>query len=747
MHKLPLVALATLVAGCAARPYVPSPSLSSSRPAADVDALVDAFYGTETLTPARVLARADEVLARHPDDGRAHEVAAYAALLAGDSAAVSRHLLAAAADLGSDATDVYLSEGGFDATAGESDAWRRVLEELSRRHPSASVRALATFRLVGLANGQARLDEAERLAAPLGFVRSWSLLGALDNDQGKGFLTEHPVEQAIDLAAEVPGPLVPLKWRTVSTTRTGRLDLDESTWPREFALAYVVTWVHSDVERTAELRLSSSDAVRAWCNDGLVLSEELISGGDFDNLVAPVTLHRGWNKLLVKSANRRGPWWLRARFTDGAGQALTHLDFATTAQPYTPSPGRADPSTLATPSVGGPENRRRFIEARRRTRSGQDRLALTAMQAFLGDAPNNLVATYFGALAFWDNDEQGRTIDLLNAGVAATDGAATDFLVKRARYYDGKQLHEKAQTDLRAAVARGRWTRAAQLELARLYTERGWQVDRCQVLDALLATVPDLPWANFQRGACAEALGYDDQAARWYDRALALRPGDRAAHDRKLELAWKKLDWSAVARELATLRRLDPEMAEHVVSDGDLARRLGDRGRARRQYELAARMVPEWPRPWERLANLAYESGRRDEALAAWKAQHDRDPNNAAAAQRIEFLQPTRLGAVDRFVPDEAAIERALARKPVKAPGSQSALLLDDEVTEIHTDGSAQSVATTVQVAFNDQGRDALTHHRLPGGGTLKVLHAYSIGDKGERQEASSIRGGEVRFR
>ncbi|MCU1277294.1 MAG: Transglutaminase-like enzyme, partial [bacterium] len=393
------------------------------------------------------------------------------------------------------------------------------------------------------------------------------------------------------------------------------------------------------------------------------------------------------------------------------------------------------------------ENRRRFLESRRRARAGQDRAALSAIEPLLADAPRNLLGMYFGALTFWDNDELGRTIDLLNAGVAATDGAATAFLIKRARYYNGKQLYEKALTDLRAAVARGSWTRSAQLELAMLYAQRGWHEDRRAALDTLLAASPDLSSALQQRAACADALGFDRDIARFNDRLLAIHPGDRGALERKLDLAWRRLDWTAAAHTLATLRRLDPDVAEHLVTDGDLARRLGDRARAKRDFEAAARMVPEWPRPWERLANLAYESGRRDEALAAWKAQHERDPNNTAAAQRIEFLQPTRLGAIDRFVPDEAAIERALAKKPKKAPGSQSALLLDHEVTEVHTDGSAQLVATTVQVAFTDQGRDALTHRRLPTSGTLKVLHAYSINDKGERQEASSIRGGEVRFR
>ena len=62
---------------------------------------------------------------------------------------------------------------------------------------------------------------------------------------------------------------------------------------------------------------------------------------------------------------------------------------------------------------------------------------------------------------------------------------------------------------------------------------------------------------------------------------------------------------------------------------------------------------------------------------------------------------------------------------------AQSALLLDHEVTEIHADGSSQSVATSVQVALTDEGRDALTHQDLSRAGSIKLLRAYSISDKG----------------
>jgi cellulose synthase operon protein C len=735
-----------LLAACGAPQHVAAPPLVTSSPSPDVDALVEELYGAAPPPLAQLRAHAAAAVARHPDDGRAHEAAALAALLAGDADACERELMAAAADLRSDAAELYLSLSEFPSTAGELRAWHELLTNLAAHHPRPAVRALATFRLMGMSHRRGRLEDAQRLARALGFVAEWKLAGGFDNDQGKGFLNAEPPEKNLDFAAEMPGPLVPLAWRTVAADVTGSVELSSRVWPRESALAYLATYVYSDAERAAQLRLSTGDAVRAWCNDGLVLSEELIDGGDFDTLAAPVTLHRGWNKILVKSANRHGDWWLRARFTDGDGRALDGLQFSTAPQRYTPSPDREDTGTLPPATAEGPQNRRRFIASRLWHRMGKRRAALEASQDFLSAAPKNLLAVYFGALDFWQNEELGRTIDLLDSGVAL-DADATEMLSQRGHYFAQKQLVEKAQADLQAAVERNPGNREAAMRLASLYRQRGWQVDRCRVLDALATRARDLFAAVEDRASCAEALGYDDDAGKRYARALAIWPGDASTIDRLIAIAWRRDDFATVARELAALTRLDPGSPDTRVRLGDLAHRRGNHALARRYFEEAAKLLPEWPRPWERLANLEWEDGHRDAAVAAWKAARDRDPNNTQTAQRLETLQPTRLGILDGFVPDDGAIERALGRKPTKHAGSNSALLLDHEVTEVHADGSSQSVATQVQVAFTDQGRDALTHQTLSRGGTVKVLRAYSMSDKGERHEASSIRGGDVRFR
>ncbi len=742
-----------LLLGCAAVPHVtplsPAPRLVHGGGGADVDQLVSDFYGAG-LAPEAAAARAGELQRQHPDCARVHEVAAWAALLAGDSAGAWIHFLRAAADLDSDATELYLWELSFGARA-EAQVDMQLLDELRHNHPRAQVRQLATLELARLYDRYGRFAEAAELARSLGNISEWQLMGALDNDQGKGFLTVYPPEQKIDLAAELPGPLVPLHWRKVERlTRLGVVPLASLLWPHEFAVAYLATWVHSDRERAVQLRITSSSPTRAFVNDGLVLSEEQVAGGDFDNLIAPVALHAGWNQILIKSAHRRGVWTVRARLSGDDGAPLAGLAYSAAPQQYVAGPARESTDTLpATAPIGGPDGRRLLVESQLSARAGRERQSLSSLQELLDAHPTNLLAQYLGALAYWDAEELGKTIDLLNQGVQATGGRAGAFLTKRGHYYAQKQLWEKAQIDLLAAVALGPRTRTSQLELADLYEKRGWQVDRGQLLEQMLQRWPDDSWAMRERAECLDGQGYAAEAERLLERAATVEPGDDETWIKLRDLARRRNDFSSERRRVTELERLSPSSPGYVLDDGGLWRRKGDAARARARFEEAARMSPEWPRPWELLGNLAYERGHRDDALAAWKRAHDRDPNNSALAQRIEFLEPTRLGFIEKLVPSEADIDRALGEKRRVHPAAQVALLFDHEVTEVNADGSARRVVTQVSEALDEKGRDAITHERLPTAGALKILRAYSVsaGDKGERQEASSIRGGEVRFR
>lgn len=710
----------------------------------EVEQLLEAVYGAG-LPPQQCKQRAEDVLARYPTSSRAHEVAGWCAQLLGDADGSNRHFLAAAADLDSDATALYLWTLDNDPRS-VAEATAALLESLLRQHPRGAVRSLAAVRLAQLYDRFGRVKEADALIAQQRFIRDWLVLGALDNDQGKGFLKVFPPEEKIEPNATVAGPLVPLSWRKLAASpHSGALPLGDHLWPNTDAIAYLVTWIHSDVARQAQLRVATRAPLRAFLNGRVVASHELIASGDHENVIAALPLRAGWNKLMIKSANRRSTWTLTARITDGEGVTLPGLEYSTDPQTASSDKEPSDDPTVRAIEIGGPVGRKQLLESRAHARAGHLRDSLAAVQPFLDANPHNPLALFFAAMAFADNQEAGRAIDLFNRGVEETQ--APGFYVRRGRYYLQKQLWEKAQADLQRAIALAPGSRGATTWLAELFEKRGWTTDRCRLLEGWNARTPDDGYTLRELAQCKDSLGYAQQAEQALLAIEKSSPRDTIVMQRRFELMRRRSDLTGALKLLARLRAIDPTRPDLLLYEGDVLRKLGDHAGAQRAFLAAAQLQPESPRAWDRIAQLAYERGQTKEALDALKRTHDRDPTNAAISERIEFMEPTRLGFIEKFVPTEVEIDAALAKKPTTKRTALAAMLMDHEVTEINSDGSSRHVVTQISQALDEKGRDLITHHQLPSHGTLKLLRAYAVTERGERQEASSVRGGEVRFR
>ena len=753
----PAFGLVVLVAvGCGGRP--PRPPELRSQPVRlvhggggpEVDRVLDVLYGGDFVPEkARELARL--TLERYPDAAAAHEAAGYLATLADDPHLTWLHFWKAAQDLDSPLTSLYLWELDVDPTRAELEANVALYEALRTSHPRAATRSVATMAEAFALRQLGRLAEATALSRSLGFIQDWAILGAFDNEDGKGFLTTLPPERDINFANPADGPFVPLAWRRVPMpTELGAVIFGRFVSPQEAAVAYLVTWVHADADVDARLCLSTGDAARAWVNQGLVLSEARIDQGALDNLTAPVRLRQGWNQLLVKSAQRRGHWWLRARFTDARGLPLAGLSYAAEPRPFRPAPdSRPDVMQALPPELDqvAPPNRRTFLAARWSMRGGNLRRRQVELEALLGRAPGNLLAVYNLALAYWAAEEAGKAIDLGNRGVERGGAAVPAFLHFRARYHAQRHLLDGALTDYAREIELTGAARVAERDLAELFRERGWRVDRCRQLEATARKWPDDVSTARDLGRCQLALGYTGLGVATLKRAFDMAPGADATVEQLFDRAVEESQFAEAHRWLGILEELAPTAPGHLVQGADLSRREGHAVDAEAQLRAAASLNPGWARPHERLGDLFWEQGRKADALTEWRLAQRREPTNSVLAQRIEFHEPTRLGFIERYVPSAEVIEEALRRKVAPRAGARVAMLIDDEVTEVESDGSAKHVVTLVRQALDEHGRDELIAERVPRVGELKLLRAYSVSKTGERQEASSIRDGEVRFR
>gem|GEM_PF-2942711 len=101
--------------------------------------------------------------------------------------------------------------------------------------------------------------------------------------------------------------------------------------------AYLATYVYTQKARKAVLLVGSSDPVKAWVGDDLVLDQNMCVPADptgatpsifVDQHRADVELAAGWNRLLIKTAQKDGcpaVWQMSARLADESGNPIPEL--------------------------------------------------------------------------------------------------------------------------------------------------------------------------------------------------------------------------------------------------------------------------------------------------------------------------------------------------------------------------------------------------------------------------------------
>ena len=161
---------------------------------------------------------------------------------------------------------------------------------------------------------------------------------------------------AISLDESHAGKRNEITWRRWSEPgRRGLLELGELLRPRTEALAYLLTYVHSPVEKTVALRLGSAGAYAIWANRREIARRDVERPLRFDQDSVVLPLRQGWNRILVKTCHTRGAWGFRVRLTalDGGPvddlrvQAERPVDETETPAPTTDSAGRLGPGALS----------------------------------------------------------------------------------------------------------------------------------------------------------------------------------------------------------------------------------------------------------------------------------------------------------------------------------------------------------------------------------------------------------------
>jgi len=747
-RRLTCLLTVLLSAGCASSaPRLPAVEIPivSTEPSPDVDALVGRFFadGPSSATFGAELA---ESLRQHPTSGALHEVAAYWALLQGDDHAAWQGFLLAAADLrhAGAALDLY-ELARMNLTRSEIDATVETLARIERAHPDPLVQARAAYVRAWYLRVLGRRQDAAAALAGLGFVQSVQALGAFDNEEGKGFAEVYPPESRIDLAAEVPGAVRPVRWRKVDAVPwVATIPLADYVYPSQQAVAYAAIWVNVPEGTSAVVRLSTDVPVAAWVDHALAIREDRVRHFDLDNVVAPVVLRAGIHEVLVKSGAKTGAWNLGIRVTDPSGKPAAGVTTA-----LAPPPGGPPASTAAplVPPVAPPATPRdAFAAARTLVARGLGQPGLSALARLLERSKHSSLLRYFTADAAMQDRQTEHAMDLLTAGISPTE-APPAFLRARAQIYAQKELWNQAQRDLARAVEQQPAARLARTDLADVLGRRGWEADRVRTLQDVLARWPDSESAWMSLGAAREAQTHRDLAQHAYRQALELEPG--AGHAlRALRKLAERRDDPAAAELADRLAAVDPLDVADQLAHAEIERGGGRLREAYARLGALAAQTPDHPTPYLRRAQIDDELGRSADAVALYQAAQERDPRDAWLTERLQHLRPQAQDVLRAYTPSDEDIEAAMKRPSARGDAaSHVEVLLYEHATLLNADGSSRLMHTEVLRSLSQKGRDELVRIGLPTDGQVRVLKAFAQTPEGQRQEASSVDKASVRFR
>lgn len=704
----------------------------------DRDALVAAaeqFFRAETATALRLAVEQAEAIDR--DAALTRELAAFFAGMQGDERRERAMLMSALQDIANDAAALHLHllvQNDF--TFDEREQVVRLLRELAVRHPKPELRSLAAYHLAAQLTAEGRLSERDELIAaqpgriPLAVVGTW------DNDQGKGFDLELAPETKSGLDQIYEGRFGPFTWRKgVPLDPRGRLDLSALMTPSRYAVAFAQGHVDIEQQGFHQLRLFSTGPLKVWVDGKLVFSASQLERSVWDNVVVPLSLARGRHSVMIKSAHREGTWSLAARLVPAAAMpmALPSLERMLEFHVRTGPPAAARTLALKTLwahlAAGGP-------------------LSVKTADAFVTAYPKSIVARAMQVDALWFNQERGRAADAL-AALDAEVGQALPFVrLRQLRFWQQQGLKQKARASIVELVKAKPDLEEAWELLIEAYRAEGWLEDELVALRE----------RNKRFGEGADRLL---ELARAYARH-GLRRESRAALEEVQRVLPLQSELSRRLTELA-LEEGDLDTAEVLLGQrvaswptdfngwmllAETRRRARDGVGSSAALDRAEALSPDASSPWVRRGDLAWERGDREAAVSAWKRAIERNPENEALANRIDFLAPEARAPWLDDAPDETALAAAIAKRSslTQLPGADIAWLLDDEVTQLNTDGSTSNVVTLVVHAFSAQGRDRLIKQTVPAG-RVRLMHSYSIDDRGTRSEASSERNRQIFFR
>jgi len=171
----------------------------------------------------------------------------------------------------------------------------------------------------------------------IGAIDNWQITGEFENISTSGFDRTYPVIDHPEAGAMFTTKTgAKAGWHTITDTRNDKW-LDYTYYSdADNSVIFSQTFVKSDQDLEAQLRIGVSGSVKVWVNDKQVLSVPEERNNDLDTYIQTIKLNKGYNRVLIQLGESYcNNMNYLVRITDDKGVPVSGLSSQATAAPYT----------------------------------------------------------------------------------------------------------------------------------------------------------------------------------------------------------------------------------------------------------------------------------------------------------------------------------------------------------------------------------------------------------------------------
>jgi len=659
------------------------------------------------------------------------------------------------------------------AEADDHDAEPRraagVYEHLLASTPplTGRVRQMVSDRLARRYRATGRFGRAAALEREMGYVNAWAVAGPFGYTRRSVHSQVFAPERELDL----DGPMVSgnrtVRWLAAGVPHSGRrTDVFAPLYPKE-GCAYALAQVESDKPLFTRLIVRCAGPFKLWWNDSLHVDADREDEAESDEIVVPIMLNKGWNRLLIK-VTALAPV-VTCRVEDPSGLPLKGLRWerGLVLRELSHQPGhRMLGSPQVSVDIGSSRALSMLIETKRKRLPAEEE-SLT--RAALGPAarpeklPAEREALVRAALGIVARSE-GRSEEAL-----AELERATELCPGRPHlWYQLARTAEVADNlppSARRTVARKAFDRAAacdggfvpaEIAIASMLRADRHPVRAVSRLKAARAELagrakgapPECPLLGLALAEVALGEGWYHEARRWAEDAERAGPRWRPVHDfwaryhaergdpRRAAVAWRQAlasdaadvaarralartyvslgDGSAAISGLRRALEAEPGALDVYLELARVELETGRHASAENTLRAALRTFPNSPEIRRRLGEVCLRRGDTEKALAEWEEALRLRPDWHVVRRQADALR----GEPDDFsLPFALDVDAAVAESKGgdDYPQANTIMIVDQTVVRIYADGSRSEITHQARKALTTEGVNGLSELRVRG--------------------------------